>query len=205
MYMQILRFFRRCLVWLCRFRHRCGYGIHSPFAFHIVRDVVYEKDAFYAYATLAAEPADNSGLRQKDLRLLLRLANDHRPRTGILLGEDTRCALRYLQAGRSSCRFLCTEARSLLSEKSEELPEHLDLCYADRCEEWEQVAGQLLSRCHGNTLVIVRGIHRGKAARRTWKALQALTQVRVTFDLYDFGLAYFEERFNKQDYVINYF
>lgn len=202
--MKALRLLRRCLVWLCRFRHRCGYGIHSPFAFHIVRDVIYEEDAFYAYAPLAAEPATDSGLRPKDLRLLLRLANDHRPRTGILLGAETRDAQRYLQAGRNGCRFLVTEARAL-SGKSAELPERIDLCYAGRTEEWEQAAGQLLPRCHGGTLVIVRGIHCGKAARRTWRALQALTQVRVTFDLYDFGLAYFEERLNKQDYVINYF
>lgn len=204
MYMKAFRFLRRSLVWVYRFRHRCGYGIHSPFAFHIVRDVIYEEDAFYAYSPLAAEPAADSGLRLKDLRLLLRLANDHRPRTGILLGKDTRGALRYLQAGRNSCRFLGTEARAL-PEKSAELPERLDLCYADRPEEWELAAGQLLPRCHGGTLVIMRGIHRGKSARRTWQTLQALTQVRVTFDLYDFGLAYFEERLNKQDYVINYF
>ena len=40
------------LVWLMRIRHRCGYGVHSPFAFRFLTDVVYERTPYYAYSTL---------------------------------------------------------------------------------------------------------------------------------------------------------
>ena len=40
------------LVWLMRFRHRCGYGVHSPFAFNFLTGVVYERTPYYAYARL---------------------------------------------------------------------------------------------------------------------------------------------------------
>ena len=38
----------RPLRWLLRFRKRCGYGIHSPFAFQFVTGVIYEKGAYFA-------------------------------------------------------------------------------------------------------------------------------------------------------------
>ena len=44
---------RHPVVWLRRFRHRCGYGVHSPFAFQLIRGVVYERGEFYAYRPLA--------------------------------------------------------------------------------------------------------------------------------------------------------
>ena len=27
---------KRPFIWLSRFRHRCGYGVHSPFAFNLI-------------------------------------------------------------------------------------------------------------------------------------------------------------------------
>ena len=33
---------KRPFIWLSRFRHRCGYGVHSPFAFSLITQVIYE-------------------------------------------------------------------------------------------------------------------------------------------------------------------
>ena len=33
---------KRPFIWLRRFRHRCGYGVHSPFAFNLITQVIYE-------------------------------------------------------------------------------------------------------------------------------------------------------------------
>ena len=41
--------------WCCRFRHRCGYGVHSPSDFFLITFVVYERVAFYAYNLLHAK------------------------------------------------------------------------------------------------------------------------------------------------------
>jgi len=39
-------------IWLKRFRHRRGYGVHSPFAFDFLTYVVYERGEYYAYREL---------------------------------------------------------------------------------------------------------------------------------------------------------
>ena len=36
-------FLHRIWNWCSRFRHRCGYGVHSPSDFFLITSVVYEK------------------------------------------------------------------------------------------------------------------------------------------------------------------
>ena len=43
---------KRPFIWLYRFRHRCGYGVHSPFAFNLITHVIYETTPYYKYKEL---------------------------------------------------------------------------------------------------------------------------------------------------------
>ena len=52
---RILLALKRPFIWLYRFRHRCGYGVHSPFAFNLITHVIYETTPYYKYWELAAE------------------------------------------------------------------------------------------------------------------------------------------------------
>jgi hypothetical protein len=47
-----MRFAGNPFVWLMRIRKRCGYGVHSPFAFRLITEVIYEDTPFDAYAKL---------------------------------------------------------------------------------------------------------------------------------------------------------
>ena len=74
---------RRFTRWISRWRHRRGYGVHSPWAFSWITQVIYNDMAYYAYADLqrrrrlpAADPEALAGtLSEKDDRLLFRMAN----------------------------------------------------------------------------------------------------------------------------------
>ena len=74
---------RRFTRWISRWRHRRGYGVHSPWAFSWITQVIYNDMAYYAYADLqrrrrlpAADPESLAGtLSEKDDRLLFRVAN----------------------------------------------------------------------------------------------------------------------------------
>ena len=48
-FMNLLYYLKRPFIRLSRFRYRCGYGVHSPFAFSLITDVIYEKMPYYAY------------------------------------------------------------------------------------------------------------------------------------------------------------
>ena len=66
---RILLTLKRPFIWLYRFRHRCGYGVHSPFAFNLITHVIYESTAYYKYEELAKAvqmgtfQGDNGALR----------------------------------------------------------------------------------------------------------------------------------------------
>ena len=66
------------LIWLRRFRHRKGYGVHSPYAYNFLRDVIYESNHYYAYDEIEKKVKGNCWQRmvmRKRERLLFRLKN----------------------------------------------------------------------------------------------------------------------------------
>ncbi len=192
--------------WLLRFRHRRGYGIHSPFAFSFVTGVVYERGAYYAYAPLSREarPA-RAALREKDDRLLLRLANASRAAWMLVAGPVAPLSLSYLQAGRSCPCKQVSDVTAAALEAAMQGREAPGLVYAVPGAALGAVVRAVVPRAGEHTMLVLAGIYASHAGREAWRSLKADSRVRVTFDLYDFGIAFFQRRLNKQDYIVNYF
>lgn len=168
------------LVWLMRIRHRCGYGVHSPFAFRFLTDVVYEHTPYYAYSTLDASlPLAYGMRRKKGLHLIFRVANWLQPAVAVVPQEVCH-ERRYLQAG---CRHALVLA-------------HAPACGADLIvlREPDERAAQMVRA--GGVLILDN-----LQQHREWFRRLPAT---VTFDLYDLGVAIYEERLTKQHYIINF-
>lgn len=193
----------RSLIWVRRFRHRCGYGVHSPFAFNLLTGVVYEKGEFYAYAPLQALRSESKG-REKDDRLMLRLANDHRPKSCLAILPETEVTHRYLKAGCRSAQTKHAAQWDVNVEATLQAWGKVGMLYLDH-PQWASLLEKALPYTDEHTLIVIKGICRNSRSRQAWQLLQEKEQVRVTFDLYHFGLAYFRQRLNKQHYVVNYF
>ena len=102
------RLLPRILRWFRRFRQRRGYGVHSPFAFEWITDVVYlQKAQYYAYAHLAEQHEAWQGvLSVKDARLLFRIANHQRAQRMLVVGQGIEREIHYLQAARPSAQIV---------------------------------------------------------------------------------------------------
>lgn len=134
--------------WCCRFRHRCGYGVHSPSDFFLITFVVYERLAFYAYNLLHAKRKQVEHLphyREKTDRLLFRLVNHLQPRNMLEVGTGSGLSARYM-----------SEAK------------HVPLCTFDEGKEHEEVISLLKDapevdyRC-GNVLSLLRSRVEGQS------------------------------------------
>ena len=178
---------RNPFVWLHRLRHRRGYGVHSPFAFALITQVVYSPGRYYAYDRLNRLHSRADRLlrprRRAVCRLLFRLANFVQP-ARICAPGAPQTARAYLQAG---CR------KAVVSDRIE--PDSL-LIYIYRA--WES---KELPRVADGGVVVVDGLRRH---RRLWRQLKDSGLYRVTLDLHDVGLAFRRDSMQRDDYVVNW-
>ena len=89
----------RSLNWCKRFRHRKGYGIHSPSDFFLTTFVIYEQMPFYAYAPLHHLRRVVNHLphyREKVDKLLFRLINYLQPSLLIEAETGSGISTRYM-------------------------------------------------------------------------------------------------------------
>lgn len=184
-------------VWLWRIRHRRGYGIHSPFAFSIVKGVIYERGTYLPYAPLTLlRKQRNIKTSERDDRLLLRLANEHQPCSALLLTSPDDIATEYLKAGCKTCQYeVC---QNVGSAKQEEY----DLVYIAPIGNLHLES--ILPLLSQRALLICRDIRYNKETLNNWKVCASNTKLRLSFDLYHIGLAYTETRLNKEHHIINY-
>ena len=194
--------------WLVRFRHRRGYGIHSPFAFSFVTDVIYERGEYYAYAplnTIRPGCGKRHLLRRRDLRLLFRIANASGAQEVLLAAHDAQRVKQYVAAARPRARLHTAAPDSGALRDALHNLRGIHLAYAEAEALDRSTAELLLVAAEPNAYIVLHGIHRNAASRKAWDNLRADSRTRVTFDLHDFGIACLEARLNKEDYIINYF
>lgn len=183
-----MRLVRRPWIWLARFRHRRGYGVHSPFAYAFLRGVILERTPYYPYAPLARlHPWWVRWSRSYPItcrRMLFRLANYVHPRTIAVIG-DRPIERAYLQAAVPSAQmtqqqgdFIFVAHNALLHFTLPQMPT--------------------------SGMVVAEGIHHDATALAAWKRIKDNPQTAVTFDLYDYGIALFDHSVHKQHYKVNF-
>lgn len=207
--MNPLYYLKRPFIWLSRFRYRCGYGVHSPFAFSLITDVIYEKMPYYAYSQLKAEQKKrimaqgwDRGMQRVN-RLLFRLVNKVQPATIIEVGSLSVTSL-YLQSAKPSAEYLFA---SDLSELFLDTDTPVDFLYLNDYRNpalLEEVFEVCARRTTSKSLFVVHGIHYSKTMKALWKQLQNEKRVGITFDLYDVGLLFFDTTKIKQHYIVNF-
>ena len=227
-----MRLFRRPWIWLSRFRQRKGYGVHSPFAYSFIRGVVLESSAYYAYADLAhLHPWWVRWFRLYPMqcrRLLFRLANFAEPRTVELRTAD-EVAARYVRAAVPMAEVRRKEGAipgvvrrkegglaavpegspegkegglAAVPEGSPEGREAADfvLVGKERLEEAAAVAARMPER----GMLVCEGIHESRRAKEIWRTIREAPHTGVTFDLYTYGVAFFNPKLHKQHYKVNF-
>lgn len=208
---RIILALKRPFIWLCRFRHRCGYGVHSPFAFNLITHVIYETTPYYKYKELAAgekrlAPQKDRTWNYESLkvkRLLFRLVNYAQPRTIVDAGIPAASSL-YLKAGKEGADYI---SASDLSELFLESGMPVDFLYLHdyRCPEFvEEVLRVCMGRATGTSVFVIEGIRYTSQMRAVWKRISRHEKAGITFDLYDLGIIFFDKTKLKQDYIVNF-
>lgn len=197
----------RPLIWLSRFRHRKGYGVHSPFAFRLITDVVYQRWPYYRYRELAAQEAGlPDALRRADSRklkrLLFRLVNEAQPQTLALIGTPSAASL-YLRAAKADVVYHEAKCAAELDWPADR---PLDFLYLRTTDAAAALADfdYCIDRVRSCSLFVVKGIGYNRAMKAAWQQMRRHPKVVVSFDLYDVGLLFFDTEKQRQHYVVNF-
>lgn len=195
---------KRPIIWALRIRNRCGYGVHSPFAFNLITHIIYEKTPYYSYKTLNDEIKEkkNNYLKgwndnsKKVNRLLFRLVNHLQPNTIVSFGSSLSSSSLYLQAGNKKANFY-------FRNDFNALPSIIDFLYIYEVLTESQI-NKLISAIPSHGICIVKGIYSSREMKEMWKYLKNNEHVGITFDLYDIGILFFDKSKIKQHYKVNF-
>ena len=221
--------FLRAWNWCRRFRHRCGYGVHSPSDFFLITYVIYERLPYYAYVRLRELRRRMEHLphyREKVDKLLLRLVNHFRPSLLLEFGTGSGVHTRYLAAGSRQMKVVTTvpkcmeEVRTFLSDNA--LIEYCEKDIQEMSRIWQQadtsavlvhiahtpdykeIFEQLLPLAGEKTCFLIGSPYADEVKKDWWKSVVADTRTGVTFDLYDIGLVFFDKNRVKEHRVVNF-
>ncbi len=203
--------YKRPFVWLRRFRNRCGYGIHSPFAFHLITDVINEKLPYYDYSYLhnlerTLSKDDGRKLLPKNesiklRRLLYRLANNVHPQCIVFAGEETMMFSYLKKASRQAHSIQTLNGIIDMQSQTHFL---VYIRFGFDMVQLEEICLYYIEKASANSLLVVQGIGFSTEMKTFWRRLKADSRVGITFDLYDVGLVFFDHSKIKQDYIVNF-
>lgn len=197
--MEPVNIITRTAVWIARMRHSRGFGVQSPSAYRFIRYVVSEHYPYYAYATMRQRHPRMQWHERKMGELYLRLANFCQAHELVSFGAVNDILREYIQHG--------CEATQVIEQNWKSLACTPDTWHFIRVSEVCCVGEALLTIMaykDSDTVLIIEDIKRNAAARRLWQLCTESRTVSVSYDLYYCGIAFFDTKRNKQNYIVNF-
>ncbi len=163
-------------------------------------------------------------------RLLFRLVNYFKPSVMVECGCEGGYTSLYLQKGNPDARLFCIEPDAAVRATAEEvttqlpgnitfigqsIPEGLlslkegngeiPFIYLHRqadVGQYEQAFDRITPLLPERGVVIVDGIRQKKEILKAWKTFTQKEKIKVTFDLYTFGISVCSPKLNRQNYIV---
>lgn len=223
------KLWHKLLIWLSRIRYRRGYGVQSPFAYSIFRDILFEKLPYYAFDRL--KDIKDPYLTRHTLQVMFRLVNMISPKLILDIYPTSPATTCYISCVCSKSRTLTiTNNQSIISQlrnhiqKNEgrteirsgnALKETMDICNSagkinfvhigntENHNELLEICKVLTDNMAENGIIILDNINR-QPANHIWKMLNESRHSSMAFDLYDIGIIFFNSKLNKEYYKVNY-
>lgn len=209
--MECILAIKRPFIWIKRLRNRCGYGVHSPFAFNFITNVIYEKTAYYAYNDIerSAEyrrltsAKGKTGYSRKVNRLLFRLVNWAQPHTLLEVGDESAASF-YFRKGRKECTHFRITHPDDFDALAFEYIDFMHIYFSDDIASLRCIFEKAANRTRNSSLFTIAGIYSSINMKQLWKEIKESKHTVITFDLYDIGIVCFDQTKNKQHYIVNF-
>lgn len=190
---------QRYLHWLRRIKYCRGFGVQSPSAYRFIRYVINEHYPYYAYDELRKELPRLDSLTRKRMELYFRVANFRQASLWLDFCERNDVIATYV--GRGCHATQVRRITDLQQITADDRIEVLRICPSAGCEALLEAA---LQQTDDHTLFIIEDVGYNDTAQRMWQKLIESDLTSVSYDLYYLGIAFFDRKRYKANYVVNF-
>lgn len=190
---------QRYLHWLRRIKYCRGFGVQSPSAYRFIRYVINEHYPYYAYDELRKELPRLDSLTRKRMELYFRISNYRQASLWLDYSRRDDTIATYVGRGCNATQVRrITDLRQITADDRIEV---LRICPTAGSEAVLEAA---LQQTDDHTLFIIEDIGYNDTARRLWQTLLESDVTSVSYDLYYLGIAFFDRKRYKANYVVNF-
>lgn len=187
---------------LRKIKHRKGFGVHSPFAYAIITEVIEEKLPYYAYSSMQRRYDKKSPVPFKVVCLLFRLANRFSCRNIAILGDEQYARMPLTEVDSRNAVSVFNDVQSL--PMSDDVKYDMIVVNQNPFPDESQLLEWLLNHATPETIFFAKGIQPKHTLEAFWDAFSELDEVPITMDLFDYGLAIMKPNFFKQHYIVSF-
>lgn len=190
---------QRYLHWLRRIKYCRGFGVQSPSAYRFIRYVINEHYPYYAYGELRKELPRLDSLTRKRMELYFRVANFRQASLWLDFCERNDVIATYVGRG---CH--ATQVRRITDLQQITADARIEVLRICPTAGSEAVLEAALQQADDHTLFIIEDIGYNDTAKRMWQKLLESDITSVSYDLYYLGIAFFDRKRYKANYVVNF-
>lgn len=224
MYSALQKLIKYIIYWFTA-ANRKGHGIHSPFVFQFVTDVLNDDRFFYAFETLETIKYQQQYFKKYN-QLLFKMVNNYQPKTVLCIDDRSNNTLFYLAEANSNSQIFYKENNFSQEKKVvENYPQpcleniffvddlliikthKYDLVYinTNNNNELQNYFQILVPHLTEQSIFIINNIHASKQLEPTWNNIQHHPTVTLSIDLFQLGLVFFRPE-NKipQHFIIKF-
>ena len=207
-----------------RKRHAAGFGVHSPFAFNLILDIINTPHSYYIYndnkRKLDRAGLDNNETKLKYAELLFRLMNRFNAKDILEIGSGLGINTLYISAHSKQTSVICVEqeeekaktAHSLLTNKLENIifanvlptkENSFDVIVWDLKEyplKDDETLRTICSTLKSDGFIVVNHINKGKQNKAVWQKIMKHDALTMSFDLEAIGIGFFKPSLPKLNY-----
>lgn len=221
--------FRSYLEYLLQ--RKTEFSVHSPFVYDFMKKVLYDRgsnrdyDLMLRISRLLDGKKFSTRSRRKQARLLYRLVRYMEPETVLTFGRLSALNTSALALGNLQTKVYLEQSPDFLdtlnsmgvvnvcqirhNQDEEEQFERLNTGFVyyslddfgdDTWNNLEEGFGEV----DEETVLVFEGIHHSRHTEEAWEAIKANEDVTLSMDLYCFGIVFFRDGIEKQDFVLKY-
>lgn len=190
---------QRYLHWLRRIKYCRGFGVQSPSAYRFIRYVINEHYPYYAYDELRKEMPRLDSLTRKRMELYFRVANFRQASLWLDFCERNDVIATYVAQG---CH--ATQVRRITDLRQITADDRIEVLRICPTAGSEAVLEAALQKTDDHTLFIIEDIGYNDTAKRLWQTLLESDITSVSYDLYYLGIAFFDRKRYKNNYIVNF-